>query len=90
MKEITRGDIKAVLATVTAGIEANRVHSVISKFFFYALDEEIITAHPMVRMKKQHRETARDRVLSGDEIKHSGKPAKPSMCRCDCTFNYGS
>ena len=69
MKEITRGNIKAVLATVTAGIEANRVHSVISKLFSYALDEEIITAHPMVRMKRAHRETARDRVLSGDEIK---------------------
>lgn len=66
---ITRRDIKQLLASIEAPFESNRTHAVISKLLSYALDEEIIAAHPMMRMRKAHAEASRDRVLSHDELR---------------------
>jgi integrase len=65
---ITRGDVKQLLATIAAPVEANRTQALISKLFSYALDEEIITTHPCIRLKK-HKEQSRDRVLTHEDIR---------------------
>jgi integrase len=68
VKDVTRRDVKRLLAGITAPVEANRVQALISKLFSYALDEEIITTHPCIRLRK-HKEQSRSRVLSHEEIR---------------------
>ena len=65
---ISRGDVKQRLATIIAPVERNRTRALMSKLFSFALDEEIITTHPCIRLKKQ-KESSRDRVLSHDELR---------------------
>jgi integrase len=69
--DISRADIKALLRekASTAPIAANRLLSLISKIFTWALDEEIIGASPAVRLKRPSEEHERERSLSAEEIK---------------------
>jgi integrase len=70
--EITRRDvIELVEGLVTAGRQtlANRVQSLISKIYSFALDRGMVTTHPCVRLKRQGKETVGRRVLSDDEIR---------------------
>jgi integrase len=48
---------------------ANRVLALVKKMFNFALDREWIDANPAARLKPLSRETARDRVLSHEEIR---------------------
>jgi integrase len=68
---ITRGDAKALIREKarTAPIAANRLLSLISKIFSWALDEEIIQASPAVRLKRLGKEQERERCLTDDEIR---------------------
>jgi integrase len=68
---ITRADAKAVIREKarTAPIAANRLLSLISKIFAWALDEEIIQASPAVRLKRPGKEQERERSLTDDEIR---------------------
>jgi integrase len=68
---ITRADAKALIREKarTAPIAANRLLSLISKIFAWALDEEIIQASPAVRLKRPGREQERERSLTDDEIR---------------------
>jgi integrase len=68
---ITRADAKALLREKarTAPIAANRLLSLISKIFSWALDEEIIQASPAVRLKRPAEENERERSLTEEEIK---------------------
>jgi integrase len=50
-------------------VQANRTLTRLKTFFRWALDEEVITASPVARMKPLTRETSRDRALSDDEIR---------------------
>jgi integrase len=67
---ITRADAKALIREKarTAPIAANRLLSLVSKIFSWALDEEIIDASPAVRLKRPASEQARERSLTADEI----------------------
>lgn len=67
---ITRAEVKALLRAKAqvAPIAANRLASLISKLFNWALDEEIVTASPAVRLKRTE-EHERERSLSEDEIR---------------------
>jgi integrase len=69
---ITRGDvIELVEKLVTAGkpIMANRVQSLVSTIFGFAIDAGLVTANPCSRLKKRGQENVRHRVLSDDEIR---------------------
>lgn len=69
---ITRGDvIELVEGIVTAGtpIVANRVQSLISTIFSFAIDAGLRPDNPCTRLKKRGSERAKDRVLSDNEIR---------------------
>jgi integrase len=68
---ITRADAKGLIREKarTAPIAANRLLSLISKVFAWALDEEIIQASPAVRLKRPGVEQERERSLTDDEIR---------------------
>jgi integrase len=67
---ITRAEVKALIRAKAqvAPIAANRLASLVSKLCNWALDEEIITASPAVRLKKVE-EHERERSLTEDEIR---------------------
>jgi site-specific recombinase XerD len=68
---ITRADVKSLLREKarTSPIAANRLLALISKLFTWALDEEIITASPAVRLPRLGVEHERERSLTSDEIR---------------------
>jgi integrase len=68
---ITRRDVVALLGDVgiKAGkIQANRIQSLLSAAFQWAIDEGRIESHPASRIRKQAKENARDRAATDDEI----------------------
>src|SRR5262249_14554240 len=48
---------------------ANRVHSLISKVFSFAIDADLLEANPVARLRKRGVEKVRRRVLDDAEIK---------------------
>ncbi len=84
--EIKRADVRDLVESVAeagAPIVANRVRSLLSKMFAYALDRDLIESSPAVRIPRPGVEQARDRVLSEDEIRavwQSFEALDPSMC----------
>jgi len=71
ISEITRGEIKELLRVKarTAPIMANRLLSLITKIFNWALKEELIASSPATRIDRPGQETERERSLSADEIR---------------------
>jgi integrase len=71
LRDITRRDVRALLDDVAshAPIVANRTRSLLSKFFNFAIEEEIIESNPVAKTKKPGKEQSRDRVLTADEIR---------------------
>ena len=70
--DIRRADvIELVEGIVTAGkpVLANRVQSLISSIFSFALDADLISANPCARLRKRGEETAGTRILSDAEIR---------------------
>jgi integrase len=70
--EITRPDVRLLVEGVAeagAPVVANRVAALLSKLFMFALDRDLVTASPAVRIPRPGTETARDRVLSEDELR---------------------
>jgi integrase len=67
---ITRRDIIDLVDAIAerAPIHANRVAALISSIFAFALDQEILTASPALRIPRPGKEQARNRVLSAAEI----------------------
>ncbi len=67
---ITRADVKSIIREKarTAPIAANRLLSIISKIFSWALDEEIVGASPAVRIRRPGEEVERERSLTDEEI----------------------
>ena len=70
ISHITRSDVRELIRekTHTSPIAANRVLALVRKIFNWALDEDIITASPAVRLKA-HPENERERVLNEEEIR---------------------
>ena len=70
--EITRSDIRTLLKRVAkrGGPMANRTQMVLSRVFTFALDEELIDAHPLFRLEPVGgEERSRERTLSAGEIR---------------------
>jgi integrase len=69
--DIKRADVRNLVDNVaeTAPVVANRVVSLLSKMFAFALDSELLTASPAVRITKPGKEKQRDRVLTESELR---------------------
>ena len=70
--DITRQDVRGLVEDVAetgAPIVANRVAALLSKMFAFALDRDLVTASPAVRIARPGHERQRDRVLSEDELR---------------------
>lgn len=70
--DITRQDVRQLIEGVAdagAPIVANRVAALVSKLFAFALDRDLVTVSPAVRIPRPGQERARDRVLSEDELR---------------------
>lgn len=70
--DITRRDVISLLDDIVkngAPIQANRVHSLISKIFNWAISRDLLDQNPCMGVKKPSKENLRDRVLSEDEIR---------------------
>lgn len=71
IKAVTKRDVLRLLDGIVdrgAPIMANRVRALLSKFFAWCVERDIIEFSPMVSIKPPSKETTRDRVLSDDEI----------------------
>ena len=68
---VTRRDVLTLIdeAAERAPIQANRVHALLSKFFNWCIERDIITASPMVKLKPPSQERHRDRILTKDEVR---------------------
>lgn len=72
LTEITRAEVAALLDRLAADgmtVGVNRVQALISRMFTVALDRGYVDAHPAARMLKRFTETARERVLTDDELR---------------------
>ena len=71
LAEIRRADLQELLRArrKQAPIGGNRLLSFLKKFFSWAVDQDLIEASPAAALKKPSRETARDRVLTDDEVR---------------------
>jgi len=80
ISEIKRADVRNVLEGIVAGgapIAANRVHSVVRKFFNWCLEHEFIETSPCAGLKPPAgKEGSRDRVLSDDELRRIWQAAE--------------
>jgi integrase len=71
-RAIRRADvIELIESIVSTGkhTAANRVHSLISKVFSFAIDADLLEANPVARLRKRGVEKVGRRVLSDDEIR---------------------
>jgi integrase len=69
---VGRGDVIALCEEIVSKgspIQANRVQALISKIFSFAIDADLVTVSPCVRLKKRSKENVATRVLSDDEIR---------------------
>lgn len=69
---IGRKDVVAVLDRLVkrnAPIQANRVHSLISKIFNWAIGRDLLDYNPCQQVKKPSKEQQRERVLTPKEVK---------------------
>lgn len=69
-QDIRRRDVMAVLDCIAerGTVTANRAHACIRKLFNWAIQRDLLEANPATNIPRK-KETARDRVLSVDEIK---------------------
>jgi integrase len=69
--DIRRADIKELVRVKarTAPIAANRLLSIISKIFNWAVKEELVESSPAIQIDRPGKETERERSLSAEEIR---------------------
>src|SRR5262245_49039167 len=69
--EITRRDLRQLTEAVAEDrpVMANRAHACARKFFGWLVEQDVLAASPCMGVKPPTRETARDRVLSDDEVR---------------------
>jgi integrase len=69
--DITRQDVRQLVESVAeagAPVVANRVASLVSKMFAFAVDRDPVAMSPAVRIPRPAQERARDRVLTETEL----------------------
>lgn len=88
MKDVARRDLVAIVDIIAdrgSMIMANRVHALISKFFGFAMERDVIEMSPAHGMKKRASEQSRTRILSDEEIsnlwKHTGRFSSVGVLR---------
>ena len=69
LDSITRADVRAMLDSIEAPIEANRVYSIVRKFFTWAVENDLIANTPVFGLRAPNPETSRDRILTDLELK---------------------
>ena len=72
VKDIARGDVHALLDKIVADekpIQANRVQSLISKLWNFAVDREHAETNPCYRMRKHAAERTRETVLDDEALR---------------------
>jgi integrase len=69
LDSVTRADVRAMLDEIEAPIAANRVHSIVRKFFNWAVENDLIANSPVTGVRAPNPETSRDRILTDDELK---------------------
>jgi integrase len=69
LDSIARGDVRALIDSVSAPIMANRLHNLVSKLFNWAVSADLLTSSPVSGIKKPFAEKSRDRVLTDDELR---------------------
>ncbi len=70
--DITRADVIALLDSVVrrgASVHANRVRSLLSKMFNFAIARGLLTVNPVDKTERPGEEHTRDRVLDSEEIR---------------------
>src|SRR5262249_2343529 len=86
--EIERRDIRELVEQVAKDrpVMANRALAHLSKFFNWLVDKDVLKASPCIKIKRPAKETARERVLTDDEIRslwnacdEIGYPAGPAI-----------
>ena len=58
-----------MLDSIEAPIEANRVYSIVRKFFTWAVENDLIANTPVFGLRAPNPETSRDRILTDLELK---------------------
>ena len=76
LEEITRADVRTMVARIEAPVAANRVHSIVRKLFNWAVENDLIVNSPVAGLKAPHAETSRDRVLTDDELRRVWQAAE--------------
>jgi integrase len=66
-KSITRADVRAAIAKITAPVVANQTLAAASAIFSWGMKQEILAANP-VRGVERHEVQSRERVLSDSEV----------------------
>jgi integrase len=76
--DIARRDVIDLLDQIAADrpILANRVRAVLSKFFSWLCERDVIAASPCIGVKPPSKEVVRDRVLSDDELRRLWRAAE--------------
>jgi integrase len=69
LDSITRADVRSLLGGIEAPVAANRVHSIVRKFFNWTVENDLIPSSPVAGVKAPNPETSRDRVLTDAELK---------------------
>ena len=72
VKSIRRRDVIDLLDAIVdrgAPISANRTYEVVRRMFSFAIERDIIDAHPCVGIKRPGEERQRERVLTEEEIR---------------------
>ena len=71
-RTIRRADIIELIESIINDgkhVAANRVHTLISGIFSFAIDSALLEANPAARLKKRGKEKPSDRILTDDEIR---------------------
>lgn len=84
LDSITRADVRAMLDEIEAPIAANWVHSIVRKFFNWAVENDLVANSPVAGVRAPNPETSRDRVLTDDELKAVWRSA------ADVGYPFGS
>jgi integrase len=68
LNSISRADVRTTLYGIAAPVAANRAHSVMRKFFNWAVENDLIASSPMAGVRAPNKEKSRDRVLTDAEL----------------------
>jgi integrase len=72
---INRSDVRHILDGISAPILANRVHSVVSTFFKWCVENDLISISPAAGIRRPHKEKSRDRVLTDSDLGQAWRSA---------------